>query len=135
MPNRLAPDLESSNAEEVVRYMVDTHHPRLYLAASFQKEESVLIDMLVKIEPTARVFALDTGVLFDETYDTWRAFEERYGIKVDLYRGEWIDGHWLRDPAGCCGVRKVEPLNRALATVDAWITGLRRDQSPTRAAT
>jgi phosphoadenosine phosphosulfate reductase len=129
------PDLESLSAQEVLAHVADEFHPRLYVACSFQKEASVILDMLLAIEPAARVFTLDTGVLFPETYETWRRIEERYGIEIDVYRGEWIDGLWQRDPDACCGMRKVEPLERALSEVDAWITGLRRDQSPTRAAT
>jgi phosphoadenosine phosphosulfate reductase len=133
---RAAPtDLESLSAQEVLAHVVGEFHPRLYVACSFQKEASVILDMLLAIEPEARVFTLDTGVLFPETYETWRRIEQRYGIEIDVYRGEWIDGMWQRDPDGCCGLRKVEPLERALGEVDAWITGLRRDQSPTRADT
>jgi phosphoadenosine phosphosulfate reductase len=130
-----APDLEHLGAQEVLEHMVREFHPRLYVACSFQKEASVILDMLVKIEPTARFFVLDTGVLFPETYDTWRRIEERYGITIDVYRGEWIDGLWARDPDACCGMRKVQPLAEALTGVDAWITGLRRDQAPSRAGT
>jgi phosphoadenosine phosphosulfate reductase len=133
---RAAPtDLESLSAQEVLAHVVGEFHPRLYVACSFQKEASVILDMLLGIEPDARVFTLDTGVLFPETYETWRRIEQRYGIEIDVYRGEWIDGMWQRDPDGCCGLRKVEPLERALSEVNAWITGLRRDQSPTRAQT
>jgi phosphoadenosine phosphosulfate reductase len=133
---RAAPtDLESLSAQEVLAHVVGEFHPRLYVACSFQKEASVILDMLLAIEPEARVFTLDTGVLFPETYETWRRIEQRYGVEIDVYRGEWIDGMWQRDPDGCCGLRKVEPLERALSDVDAWITGLRRDQSPTRAQT
>jgi phosphoadenosine phosphosulfate reductase len=133
---RAAPtDLESLSAQAVLAHVVGEFHPRLYVACSFQKEASVILDMLLAIEPEARVFTLDTGVLFPETYETWRRIEQRYGIEIDVYRGEWIDGMWQRDPDGCCGLRKVEPLERALSDVDAWITGLRRDQSPTRAQT
>ena len=128
-------DLESLSAQEVLAHVVDEYHPRLYVACSFQKEASVILDILLAIEPAARVFTLDTGVLFPETYETWRRIEERYGIEIDVYRGEWIDGLWQRDPDACCGMRKVEPLERALSEVDAWITGLRRDQSPARAGT
>jgi phosphoadenosine phosphosulfate reductase len=129
------PDLESLSAQEVLVHVVDEFHPRLYVACSFQKEASVILDMLLAIEPAARVFTLDTGVLFRETYATWERIERRYGIEIDVYRGEWIDGLWQQDPDACCGMRKVEPLERALSEVDAWITGLRRDQSPTRAGT
>jgi phosphoadenylyl-sulfate reductase (thioredoxin) len=124
--------LESLSAQEVLAHVVDEFHPRLYVACSFQKEASVILDMLLAIEPGARVFTLDTGVLFPETYETWRRIEERYDIEIDVYRGEWIDGLWQRDPDACCGMRKVEPLERALSEVDAWITGLRRDQWASR---
>ena len=67
-----APDLEPLSAPEVLEHMVREYHPRLYVACSFQKEASVILDMLVKIEPSARFFVLDTGVLFDETYATWK---------------------------------------------------------------
>jgi phosphoadenosine phosphosulfate reductase len=133
---RAAPtDLESLSAQEVLAHVVDEYHPRLYVACSFQKEASVILDMLLAIEPSARVFTLDTGVLFPETYEAWRRIEQRYGIEIDVYRGEWIDELWQRDPDACCGMRKVEPLERALSDVDAWITGLRRDQSGARAGT
>jgi phosphoadenosine phosphosulfate reductase len=129
------PDLEALGAQEILARMVREHHPRLAVACSFQKEASVILDMLLKIEPEARIFTLDTGVLFPETYDTWRRIEERYGIEIEVFRGEWVDGLWARDPDACCGMRKVEPLERALDGVDAWVTGLRRDQSALRAST
>jgi phosphoadenosine phosphosulfate reductase len=133
---RAAPtDLDSLSAQEVLAHVVDEYHPRLYVACSFQKEASVILDMLLAIEPAARVFTLDTGVLFPETYQMWRRIEQRYAIEIDVYRGDWIDGLWHRDPDSCCGMRKVEPLERALSGVDAWITGLRRDQSAARADT
>ena len=133
---RAAPtDLESLSAQEVLAHVVDEYHPRLYVACSFQKEASVILDMLLAIEPAARVFTLDTGVLFPETYEMWRRIEQRYGIEIDVYRGDWIDGLWHRDPDSCCGMRKVAPLERALSGVDAWITGLRRDQSAARTDT
>jgi phosphoadenosine phosphosulfate reductase len=133
---RAAPtDLESLSAQEVLAHVVDEYHPRLYVACSFQKEASVILDMLLALEPAARVFTLDTGVLFPETYEMWRRIEQRYEIEIDVYRGDWIDGLWHRDPDSCCGMRKVEPLERALSGVDAWITGLRRDQSAARADT
>jgi phosphoadenosine phosphosulfate reductase len=136
-----APDLESLTAEEVLAQVVERHHPRLYVACSFQKEASVIMDMLVRIEPEARFFTLDTGVLFQETYETWRALERRYGVKVDVYQGMSLarqadlhgDELWAREPDACCTIRKVGPLKEALSQVDCWITGLRRDQSPTRA--
>ena len=108
---------------------------RLALAASWQKESSVLIDLLQRVAPGARVFTLDTGALFEETYATWRAIEERYDITVEAHRGEWIHGLWATDPDRCCFLRKVEPLGRALEGADCWISGVRRDQSAARADT
>jgi phosphoadenosine phosphosulfate reductase len=133
--SRPAPDLERLDAQGVLSHAVAEHHPRLAVACSFQKEAAVIVDMLLRIEPEATIFTLDTGVLFDETYETWRRVEEHYGIEIEAYRGEQIEGLWARDPDACCGMRKVEPLARALEGVDAWVTGLRRDQSDERAGT
>jgi phosphoadenosine phosphosulfate reductase len=130
-------------AEDVLAHMVERFHPRLYVACSFQKEGSVIMDMLLGIEPSARFFTIDTGVLFPETYATWRRMEERYGVKVDVYQGMTLarqadlhgDELWKREPDACCGIRKVSPLKEALSGVDAWVSGLRREQSPIRANT
>src|SRR3954451_7110231 len=122
-------------AQEGVAGAVERFLPRVALACSFQKEETVLLDMLFEVEPSARVFALDTRVLFEETYDLWRAVEERYDTKVEVFAPEDPpEGLWATDPAACCGIRKVAPLGRALSGLDAWITGMRREQSPTRSA-
>jgi phosphoadenosine phosphosulfate reductase len=136
-------DLEELDAHGVLEHMVDEFHPRLTVACSFQKEASVILDILLSIAPDARVFTLDTHVLFPQTYDTWKRVEERYGIEVEVFQGPSLarqaalrgDRLWERDPDACCAIRKVEPLNRALEGMDAWISGLRRDQSPSRAAT
>ena len=108
---------------------------RLALAASWQKETAVLVDLVRRHAPGARIFTLDTGVLFEETYATWRAVEERYGIAVESWRGEWVHGLWATEPDRCCFLRKVEPLERALEDADCWISGVRRDQSADRAGT
>jgi phosphoadenosine phosphosulfate reductase len=126
-------DADALDARELLAWALEAFHPKMALACSFQKEEAVLLDLLFELEPDARVFALDTGVLFPETYDVWRTVEERYGVVIESWRGEWVEGLWASDPAHCCHLRKVEPLGRALAPLDAWITGLRREQSPTRA--
>lgn len=134
-------DYEAMAAEEILGTLLDALPGRVSLACSFQKEESVLLDMLFALEPKARVFALDTHVLFPETYAVWREVEKRYSTKVEIYEGPSLgrqaathgEALWERNPSLCCAIRKVEPLGRALADLDAWITGLRRDQSPTRA--
>ena len=134
-------DFESMAAEEIVRTFLGAFPGRVSLACSFQKEESVLLDILLAIDPKARIFALNTHVLFPETYAVWREVERRYNTKVEVYEGPSLgrqaavhgDALWERNPTLCCAIRKVEPLGRALAGLDGWITGLRRDQSPTRA--
>ena len=80
-------DVEALSAEQVVETILEALHPNVALACSFQKEESVLLDMLLEREPAARVFALDTHVLFPETYAVWRAIERRYGIAIHVYEG------------------------------------------------
>lgn len=118
---------------------------RVALACSFQKEESVLLSLLAESGALAagvRVFALDTGVLFPETYELWRAYEQRFEITIEAHRGISLeeqarthgDELWARDPVACCGLRKLIPLKQALSGLDAWITGVRREQSPTRAS-
>jgi phosphoadenosine phosphosulfate reductase len=119
-------------AEDVVAEAVDRFHPRLVLACSFQKEESVLIDMLMRVAPDARVFTIDTGVLFPETYAVWKQVEDRYGLKVEVYDASNPDRPWTGGDH-CCGAQKVAALEQALTDVDAWITGIRREQAPTRA--
>ncbi|MDP9376617.1 MAG: phosphoadenylyl-sulfate reductase [Actinomycetota bacterium] len=108
---------------------------RIALAASWQKETAVLVDLVQRVAPAARIFTLDTGVLFPHSYAVWREVEQRYGFKVEAWKGEWVDGLWDADPDRCCHLRKVVPLREALAQADCWLTGLRRDQSPERANT
>jgi phosphoadenosine phosphosulfate reductase len=119
-------------AEDTLRTAIERHHPSLVMACSFQKEESVLIDMLMRIEQSARVFTIDTGMLFTETYEVWRKVEDRYGLRVEVVDATPPNGTpW--SASNCCGQRKVDALERALAGTEAWITGIRREQSPTRA--
>ena len=114
-------DPEALTAPEVLGVMVEHFHPKLSLACSFQREESVLLDMLLAIEPDARVFALDTHVLFPETYDVWRQVEQRYGIKVEVYEGP------VARPAG------RDPRRRSLGVEP--IPVLRDPQGRARSAT
>ncbi|MEA2469625.1 MAG: phosphoadenosine phosphosulfate reductase [Thermoleophilaceae bacterium] len=141
MPVLSHPNLERAGTEEVLEYLVERFHPRLAVACSFQKEASVIMDMLLRIEPSARFFTLDTDVLFPETYETKARLEERFGIEVEVFRGISLerqaqlhgDELWNRDPDLCCSIRKVAPLQEALADADCWVAGLRREQSPARA--
>jgi phosphoadenosine phosphosulfate reductase len=135
------PDLESLGADEVVAWALDAFHPEIALASSFQQEESVLLDLLFAARDDARVFALDTHVLFPETYALLEQTEARYGITVERASGPTLeeqaathgDRLWERDPDACCELRKLTPLREKLAGLDAWITGIRREQSPARA--
>ena len=136
-------DVETLTAEQVVETVLETLHPNVALACSFQKEESVLLDMLLEREPRARVFALDTHVLFPETYAVWRQVEQRYGIRIAVFEGPSLgrqaavhgEALWERNPDLCCSIRKVGPLAAALSGLDGWITGVRRDQARSRAST
>ncbi|HWD65505.1 MAG TPA: phosphoadenylyl-sulfate reductase [Solirubrobacteraceae bacterium] len=126
------PDLESASAQEVLAYAVEHFHPRLKTACSFQKEETVLAHMFSQIEPRANLFTIDTGVLFPETLETWKRFEERFGLPIEVIDASSPGAPWTQE--NCCGTAKVEGLERALEDVDAWITGIRREQANTRAA-
>jgi phosphoadenosine phosphosulfate reductase len=128
-----APDLESLSAEEVLSYAVERHGQGVVLASSFQKESSVLIDLLSRVQSPPRVFTIDTGVLFPETRDVWRALEQRYGLEVEVYDALSPDGRpWTAER--CCSDRKVAAIERALEGADAWVSGIRREQSETRAS-
>jgi phosphoadenosine phosphosulfate reductase len=117
---------------DVLAEAVERHHPRLVLLCSFQKEESILVDELVRIAPDVRIATIDTGVLFPETLATWKAFEERFGVKVEVHDARKPEGSWT-GPQDCCSAAKVAGLERALEGADAWITGVRAEQATTRA--
>jgi len=122
---------------ETVAQAVAAHGDgRLVLLCSFQKEESVLVDELARLGALdrVRVVTIDTGVLFPETLRTWKAFEDRWGLTVHVEDASAPAGvePWS-GPEHCCGTQKVAALERALAGADAWITGIRREQAPTRA--
>lgn len=117
------------------------------LACSFSVEDVAVIDLLSQLAPTTRVFAIDTGRLNEETYETAESVSQRYNLAIDWYFPECSAVEQLERDKGlfsfreslanrreCCGIRKVEPLRRALAGLSGWITGLRREQSVTRDA-
>ena len=131
---QLPSDVEALSAEETLRVVLDAFPGRVALACSFQKEESVLLDLLFRLEPKARVFAIDTHYLFPETYELWREVERRYDTNVEVFAGPPVEDRlWETKPDLYLAIAKVAPLNDALGGLDAWITGVRRDQSPTRA--
>lgn len=136
-----AEELESASAEEVIAW-ADQVFPNITFACSFGAEDVVMVDILQKISPTSDIFYLDTDFHFKETYETRDAMAAKYGLEFvrvsplitpeeqALQHGEQL---WTTDPNACCGIRKVEPLTRILSQYEAWITGIRRDQAPTRA--
>jgi len=116
-------------------------HDEIALACSFGAEDVALVDLISKVAPEARLFYLDTNFLFPETYDTIAAIRAAYPLQFEqvlpaLTPEEQAAQHgdelWRRDPDGCCAIRKVEPLTRTLSGLKAWITGIRREQAPTR---
>jgi phosphoadenosine phosphosulfate reductase len=122
---------------ETLRAAVERHGKRVVLLCSFQKEESVLIDELLRIgdgKTPVRIATIDTGVLFPETLQTWKAFEERFGITVEVHDASNPSAPWS-GPEHCCSVAKVAALEQALQGAEGWITGIRREQGPTRANT
>jgi phosphoadenosine phosphosulfate reductase len=121
---------DTASAEEVLTYAVERFHPQLTMACSFQKEESVLVHMLSGICPEARIFTIDTGVLFPQTLQTWKQFEDRFGVRIEVFDARSPDAPWTL--TRCCSEAKVDALGRALDGVEAWITGIRREQAPTR---
>src|SRR5579859_778115 len=107
------------------------HGERAVLLCSFQKEESVLLDELLRLDQgtgrAVRIVTIDTGVLFKETLETWRAFEERFGVAIEVQDASSPDRPWS-GPEHCCSAAKVAALNAALVGAHAWITGIRREQ-------
>jgi len=131
---QLPADVEAWPAEQVLGFVLEQFGDRAALACSFQKEESVLLDMLFAFEPKARVFTIDTHHLFPETYELWREVERRYDTKIEVFAAPRVeDTLWETKPDLYLAIAKVEPLTRALLDLDCWITGVRRDQAPTRA--
>ena len=131
--------------EQVVKWAVAAFGRRVALACSFGAEDVVLVDMLARVTPRPRIFAIDTGRLNEETYEVMDRVRERYGVDIEAYFPDRQAVEKLERESGfysfrkslearheCCGIRKVEPLGRALSDLDAWITGLRRKQSVTR---
>jgi thioredoxin-dependent adenylylsulfate APS reductase len=145
----LPPDAEGLDAPGVIRLARERlGRDRLALVASFGPEDIVILDLLVEVEARPRVITLDTGRLPEDTYELIDRVRSFYGVEVEVVFPEataveamtrakgvnlFYDSHDNR--LECCDVRKVQPLRRALASVDGWLTGLRRDQAPTRART
>jgi phosphoadenosine phosphosulfate reductase len=131
--------------QEVLKWSLDNLHPKIAMASSFGAEDVVVIDMMMKINPKARIFTLDTGRLNQETYDVMDEIRKKYNMNIEVMFPDQneteqmvrVNGmNLFYDSIGnrklCCGIRKVHPLNRMLTTLDGWITGLRADQTEVR---
>ncbi|MDE1830622.1 MAG: phosphoadenylyl-sulfate reductase [Thaumarchaeota archaeon] len=131
--------------EEVLKWALDNLHPRMALASSFGAEDVVVIDMLMKINPKARIFTLDTGRLNQETYDVMDEIRNKYNTNIEVMfpdsneveemvrvNGMNLFYQSMGNRKLCCGIRKVHPLKKMLSTLDGWITGLRADQTEVR---
>jgi phosphoadenosine phosphosulfate reductase len=143
--SKLAAQAEPLAAADVVRLALERFGQKVALSSSFGAEDMVLVDMLMRVDPKARIVTLDTGRLPQETYNVMDATREKYGVVVEVFfpqaeavqsmvaeHGSKLFYHSVEFRKLCCGVRKMEPLGRALSGLDAWITGLRREQSVTR---
>jgi len=135
---------ENWTAAEVLRWGLGQFGQSMGVAASFGAEDVVLIDVASRLGAKFRVFTLDTDFLFPETYALIDRIESRYGVAVERARSEYTPeaqaekfgaALWASKPDQCCQLRKVEPLKKQLAGLEAWVTGIRRDQAPTRANT
>jgi phosphoadenosine phosphosulfate reductase len=139
----IAAELEQSTAQETLEWMFENFAERHYIACSFQKTSSVTAHMASQINPEARFFYLDTEVLFEESYETRDRLAEALGVEFDRFHNLTLEEQeaehgpelWNRDPDACCGIRKVEPMRRALSSVDCWVAGVRRADSSSRSTT
>jgi phosphoadenosine phosphosulfate reductase len=135
----------NAQIEVLLEYLLNNQTKVSALSSSFGAEDQVLTHMLLQIDKNANIFTLDTGRLPYETYSVMDATNLKYGIKIDvyfpkdedveaLYKEQGINGFYesIENRKRCCGVRKIEPLKRALKKYDFWITGLRASQSVTR---
>ena len=131
--------------QEVLKWALDNLHPKVAKASSFGAEDSVIIDMMVKINPNSRFFTLDTGRLNQETYDLMDEMSKKHNINFEVMFPEAKEVQEMVKSNGinlfydnienrrlCCGIRKVHPLRKILSTLDGWITGIRREQTSIR---
>ena len=141
-------DYETKTAEELIQWTIDHYGLKAGLACSFGMEDMVLIDIIAKVKGPITIFTLDTGRLHEETYQIMDRVRSHYGLEIKTYfpnleqvqvlvreKGFFSFKESIENRKECCGIRKVEPLNRALGELDAWVTGLRREQAVTRTQT
>jgi len=140
--SQLARHFEPLRAEELVAFAAEQFGGSMVLTCSWQLGTSILVHMTREVAPQTRLVEIDTGLLFAETHETRQRLVDHYGLEVETLRpGQSVeqqaDAHgarlWEREPDRCCGMRKVEPLERAIRDADGWLTGIRRDQTEQRA--
>ncbi len=131
--------------QDVLKWALDNLQSRIALASSFGAEDVVVIDMMLRINPKARIFTLDTGRLNQETYDIMDAIRDKYNVNIEVMFPDQSEVEQMVRVNGlnlfyqsignrklCCGIRKVHSLKRMLSTLDGWITGVRADQTEVR---
>lgn len=138
-------ELEGKSPQEVIRFFIETFGDKIAFASSLGAEDQVITEMIANCGVPGKVFTLDTGRVFPESYDLLDITQKRYKINIDVYfpladkvqemvnkKGINLFYESVENRKECCFVRKIEPLQRAFKPLDAWICGLRREQSVTR---
>lgn len=142
---KLNNELEGKSSLEVLDYFVSHFTDKIGFASSFGVEDQIITQKLFSLKKKIKIFTLDTGRLFPETYELIDKTRSRYKLDIDIYFPNSSEVETMVNSKGinlfyegienrklCCGIRKIKPLKRALSTLDIWISGLRREQSPTR---
>jgi len=137
--------LKGASPHEIIGFFAEEFKGRIAFATSLGAEDQVITEMIAGIDPGMKIFTLDTGRLFQETYDLLDITRKKYGIRIEVCFPDAVDVEEMVNSRGinlfydsmenrklCCFIRKTEPLSRALQGMDIWICGLRRDQSVTR---
>ncbi len=145
LAKKLSDELKGKTAQEILGYFINEYEGNVGLANSLGAEDQVLTEMITSIDPKTKIFTLDTGRMFSESYKVIDETNKKYGIKIEVYfpqsksvedmvneKGINLFYESIENRKLCCQIRKIEPLKRALEGVDIWVTGLRKDQSVTR---
>lgn len=143
--DKLNQRFENAPAQEVLKYFLTTFRGKIAFSSSMGAEDQVLTEMIANTDPHGKIFTLDTGRMFPETYDVIERTNARYGINIEIYfpdreqvekmvneKGINLFYESIENRKQCCHIRKILPLQRALKGMDVWISGLRRAQSVTR---
>ena len=145
LAKKLTEELTNKTPQEVLEYFSNTYDRKIGFATSLGAEDQVLTDMIANIDKTVKIFTLDTGRVFPETYEVIDETSKKYGITIQIYFPDYKQVEDMVNNKGinlfydsienrklCCQIRKTIPLKRALEDFDVWITGIRKDQSVTR---